>query len=381
MGGVMISRRSLLAALGALGASCALPKPAKAASGTIMGAIRWDPWYGSTYEVYGEASLGPAPWQFRSPWFGSSTGANTIKINGNSQANLDLELQAAHAAGIQYWAYDWYGDVNGAACTSANAGCVTYSGFENAWGLHQSSSYASYVKWCVIYQMQATPSGMTVQMAQMAAYMAKSNYLTVLGGRPVFYWLASTSVDSSWAPCITALRAACSSLGLGNPYVVVMLGQTSAASVITIVQAVGADAISNYSYFTSGPFAGVTSALQSQWAAFAAAASAASLGYVPNLSMGSDRRPRFEANGNPAWVLNSYFCPPATNTERVTQVQDAITFILANPSVCASTLGVIYAWTECDEGGGCLAPTIGDPPSATPPYMNGIETALSAILP
>ena len=221
-----ISRRSLLAGAGALGACSMLPMPASANSGTIMGAIRWDAYYGSTWEGFAENALGMAPWQFRAPWFSKVTGPDTIISNGNVQANLDIELQAAHAAGIQYWAYDMYLDPVTAAPDN--------SGFMNAWKLHQSSAFKDSVKWAPIYQAPGGPTSTLAQMPLMVQYMSYSNYLTVLGGRPVFFWLVGPGYDATFAPAVTALRAAAASAGLQNPFVIPIFTVSGAAAVVTV---------------------------------------------------------------------------------------------------------------------------------------------------
>ena len=375
----MISRRALLAGLGL----SALVGPAKASSGTIFGAWRWDAYYGLTSRsAYVENILGPSYWQYRAPWFTKITGTNTISLStagGATQANLDLELQAAHAAGVQYWAYDAYFTTSGQPCDSDYT-CTFNFGFMQAWKLHQSSAYSALVKWAWNYQDPGSASAMAAQIANVASYMGASNYLTVLGGRPVFYFLTSTT-STTYAAQITALRTAVMALGKPNPYVVAVNLQSSASTVVATALAIGADAISNYSYFTVSNFAQMTSVLGGNWTAFAAAATAAGLGFVPNCCLGADRRAQFESVSGVPWANHMYFVPPGTNAERVAQVQAAITFTLANAAVCSSTLIVAYAWDELTEGGGGLIPTLGDPPASTPPYMNGIETALSAILP
>jgi hypothetical protein len=370
-----ISRRSFI---GGMGAS-ALTRPARASSGCIMGAIRWDAYYGSSREGYVEGGLGPSFWQSRAPWFSQVTGPNTLHINGNLQANIDLELQAANAAGVKFWAYDWYPTATGGPCTTA-AQCSSGSGFMNAWQLHQNSAYANLVPWAFMYQDPGGASAMSAMVSTLASYMAQSNYLKV-SGRPVFFFLADASVGSAYAAPITALRAAAQALGTGNPYIVALFAQSTASAVVTCALAIGADEISNYSYFSSGAFASVSAALEANWTLFAAAATAAGLGFVPNCCMGGDRRPQFENNGGIPWANNLYYTVPGTNAERVAQAQAAINFIVANPSACPTTLGLIYAWNEQSEGGGGLGPTLGDPPSSNPPYMNSIETALSAVLP
>ncbi len=71
----------------------------------IVGAIRWDAWYGegsATKAV--EASLGQPKYHFRLPWFARVVGGDKVSINGDSQAIVEQEIAYAAKAGLNYWA-------------------------------------------------------------------------------------------------------------------------------------------------------------------------------------------------------------------------------------------------------------------------------------
>src|SRR5437870_52907 len=77
----------------------------------IVGAIRWDGWYGdgsATKAV--EASLGQPKYHFRLPWFASVTGEDRVSINGDAQAIVEQEIAYAAQAGLNYWAFVHYWD-------------------------------------------------------------------------------------------------------------------------------------------------------------------------------------------------------------------------------------------------------------------------------
>ncbi len=78
--------------------------------GPIVGAIRWDAWYGdgsATKAV--EASLGQPKYHFRLPWFARVVGEGKVSINGDSQAIVEQEIAYAAQAGLNYWAFVDYG--------------------------------------------------------------------------------------------------------------------------------------------------------------------------------------------------------------------------------------------------------------------------------
>ena len=79
--------------------------------GPIVGAIRWDGWYGEgavTKAV--EASLGQPKYHFRLPWFAQVQRDGSVRINGESQAIVEQELAYAAAARLNYWAVVDYWD-------------------------------------------------------------------------------------------------------------------------------------------------------------------------------------------------------------------------------------------------------------------------------
>ena len=79
--------------------------------GPIVGAIRWDGWYGdATVTKAVEASLGQPKYHFRLPWFAQLQSDGSVRINGDSQANMEQEIAYAAAARLNYWAFVDYWD-------------------------------------------------------------------------------------------------------------------------------------------------------------------------------------------------------------------------------------------------------------------------------
>src|SRR5436309_5140243 len=76
-----------------------------------VGAIRWDGWYSNPPNP-NEHYLAPAQWQNRLPFFGQVVDATHVTVREDSQAVIDQEIVLAHAAGINYWAFDYYADAD-----------------------------------------------------------------------------------------------------------------------------------------------------------------------------------------------------------------------------------------------------------------------------
>lgn len=389
----LLSRRKLITGSAASIAYAALPKQARAASGVIAGAIRFDPWYQTSGTVDDLAKsnaiqnmMAPPRWNFRAPWFCLPVN-NQISCNA-SQANMDTEIQCAANAGVKFWAYNEF---------------LPNSSFRVAWNLHQSSSIKSSVDWCWISGLAflGTTMNFSTQVAGYVANYQQANYQKVLSGRPLhFLFWAAANFIGSWggsnpatgytnlAAMITALRSASVSAGAGNPYIVVMDFGAIAATEATNI---GADAISFYNTSSFGNFSNLSTACQAAWTTQLAAASGASLGFIPTSVTGWDRSPIQESpnalvGGNPTvpalapipLVGMLEMSSPGTPANIATLASACVTLVKANPTPCASTVMLMTAWDENAEEGGAMQPSIGDPPQVG--NTNNILTALAPVL-
>jgi hypothetical protein len=365
---MMLRRRSFLTGPAAIAAAAAFPRRAEAAhTGLTIGAIRWDPWYAPTDNMFRpnvEASLGQAKWQFRAPTCaiaaaGTATTAPTINLGGcGVQSVIDAEITAAHAAGLDYWAYCWYG-----AADEKN----------NAWALHQSSSLVANMNWALIHNygdLVAIMAGTSAALGPVSlytGYYARSNYQKVLSGRPLVFLLDDGTITASaLAATITSFRAACTSAGVANPYITMLIvgidGVTNSATYLTQS---GCDAIGSYATLVAAPLAGtyaqLVTASEAAWTALKATGAA----MVPTAISGADRRPRverplsYEGVTSKPGVGDGLYYAVGTPSQVAAHIADMVTFMNANATANPSRTGLIYSWSEYDEGGTNLAPTIG----------------------
>jgi hypothetical protein len=338
----------------------------------LAGAIRWDAWYAEAAPAAdARRSLSPAAFQYRAPWFANVYPAdNLIDLAGGRQVVMDLEIQYAAAAGLSYWAFDQYSP----ASTSV---------MMNAWRLYQNSSYNNTLNWCMLAvsdSLFGSTGNYTTQINQYVAWFQQTNYQKVLSNRPLLYLFFTTltsfgGLSANFAAMISDLRTACTNAGLGSPYIVVMNGNGPVT-----MSAIGADAKSGYiGPIPTGagmPYAGLASSVQAWWPTLAASAS-----MIPIAQFGWDVRPRIQ--NPPSWELpytNTSWTAPGTVAQLASHLQAAVNFVKANPAACPANAIIIYSWTECDEGGGSLIPTIGDPPTGPPPALNGLLSKLQPIL-
>lgn len=336
-------------------------------TGILAGVIRWPAWYEqSANSRAAQNNLGlDANFHYRAPWFSQIVSPYKINCNG-SQSNLDLELQLAAQAGIDYFAWVWYGGETGA----------TPTGMQTAFGMYQASSYKALVKWCAIvepFDFGSTGSYST-QISYWVSQFSQSNYQKVLTNRPLIYILWDTnSFASNWASSYTntsamvsAMQTACAAASLGNPYFVI---QTDYGSAAPILAGWPANAVGSYGPVSTASalpntFSDLDALQQTNWTNMATVGS-----IVPNCADGWDTRPRKEhqtpwiAAGVPRSGMSAYF-PQATPTQMATHLQAAVTYIDAHSSTCPANTLLTYAWDECDEGSGII-PTLGDPPVNT----------------
>jgi hypothetical protein len=163
------------------------------------------------------------------------------------------------------------------------------------------------------------------------------------------------------ATAIANFRTSVEAAGLQNPYIVWVDGNA------TIAAAVGADAVSNYipnfgAAAIANPWSNVASSISSYWTSLGNAASSTGIQTVPIAATGWDTRPRkqnivsWEAAGaKPYASLDVYDVLP-TPTQFAAELQNAVSYVTANPTLVPSKVILIYAWDECDEGGNCLIP-------------------------
>jgi hypothetical protein len=322
-----------------------------------VGAIRWDPWYetvatGGTEINYVASALSPSAFQGRAPACATATNGYTISLSAcGTQTQIDSEITAAHNAGLDYWAYVWYGPT---------------SPLNNAWALHQSSAIASQMNWCFLFGSSAQfVSLMGSAAATYATYCKQANYQKVLTTRPLVYILHDFATSSGTiATAVGQLQAACSTAGAGVPYIVIQAYASSGILSATGCQAIGEYALAAAQDQLGGTYAQLVTRAEAYWATMLATAQAV----VPTCVTGWDRRPRaarpvpWEATGatgqKPYIGYGSYYQAGAASAI-ATHVSNGLTWLTTNAANSAAQTLLIYSWDEHDEGGSTLNPTLG----------------------
>lgn len=334
-----------------------------------VGAIRFDAWYTPSKYPSGiwtkpgypsntpwEWNLFPNQWHYRLPFYGQEISPNEVKVRSDDQATMDQEIAYADAAGLDYWAFCYYGVSNSDPIKFHDP--VKYAGLKNGLTLFRSSTNKKSMKYCLIL-VNPAPTSLTqwqTDLNNMETYLTDPAYMKVLGNRPLIYIFPLQDMRNSLGStattqqAISMLRQRSIDIGAGNPYIVTMSGDANAAK--KDVNELSVDAISSYTSQGSGgdtnglPFSDLAARNASQWT------NQKNTGkkVIPNLNTGWDNRPRY---------TNTNWWHQATPAEVGANVQSAVAWINANPAVAEAKTIIIYAWNETDEGG-WLHPTLSE---------------------
>ncbi len=321
------------------------PTSSTANTRPTIGVIRWDAWCTGCPGSYDETALAPVQWRDRIPFYSQELSDGSVQIRLDSQNLMDQEIAAAKAGGIDYWAFDYYGDS---------------SNLSNALKFYLASTKKSDVKFALVL----TNTGFTDLPGSVAKYFKDPQYQTVLSGRPLLYAFSGTSGFNR--AMFDAIRNNAKADGLSNPYIVWMTGNANDG----LMAAYGLDAVSSYALVPSGghddvvvPYSNLTSVVQNFWN------NAKSLGMkvIPLASTGWDPRPRWVSP--PPWdpVPGQTAVTTGSPSEIANHIKAAADWNAANPTVAETNNIIIYAWNEFAEGGWLT------------PLLNGGSARLDAI--
>jgi len=322
----------------------------------IVGAIRWDGWYGdATVGKAVETSLGQPKYHFRLPWFARVKGEDKVSINGDSQSIVEQEIAYAARAGLNYWAFLDYWD--------------EAPGMSVALNRYLATTDKKGIRYCFVEEGPRLDHMGMQGWTRLVEHFRHSDYQTVLDGRPLLFVFVKTEKlgKTEW----NELKRLTVAAGMKAPYLVLMgwnPGQDAKD-----MTALGFDAISAYarggSYSMTQPSYAEQCAMirRDRWEKCRAL-------HIPSItfaSAGWDTRPRNERP--PPWckwvTATPDKTPPAqqkplidsvtaTPEELAAHLREAIEWTKANRDINPANAVIIYGWNENDEGG-WLQPTLG----------------------
>lgn len=335
-------------------AACCAPAGWVRAQPALVGAIRWDGWYGNRgpVGVVLEKTLAPAQFRYRLPFYARVDPDGSVSIDGSSQAVVDEEIQLASKAGLDYWAF------------------VTYPAGDPlslALDRYLASPYRKRIRFCLVTEAERWKDRSFRQRVE--DLMCERGYLTVMNGRPVLFlgFLNETALAAQWGS-VAAFRTALDAFrqnvrrrGLGNPYIVILDFQASSGA--QWASRLGGQAISSYATEGGGegaPYAALAAHAEHFWDDCLNTGCSV----VPIVMTGWDRRPRvmhphpWEPWQKPGVGMEKYY-KQADPKEIADHLLRAVEWVRSHPATDPARLILIYAWNENDEGG-WLVPTLSE---------------------
>eukprot|EP01084_Bolivina_argentea_P272598 464173_1 len=350
-----------------------------------VGVIRWDAW-NQVNDQYDEISyfvqndMSPPQFHYRLPFF--ATTSPNVSFNNDNQTVMDKEIQYAHTAGIDYWAFDMYCPFKPNCVTSSpycaqyanQTQCCRYCPEKPAYGLdlYLTSQYKHLINFTLLLlgSIPCNPTNIDyyVSLLKEPTYQTVTINNTV---RPLIYLFMfhqnEVNFCGGWNKSKQAfdnIRTAVMNAGINNPYFVYMSQGINQA--YEYADKLGFDAMSCYNVGAQGTVNGsafnVLAQTNADWwnNAYKGSDNEYSVKKgIMNIQTGWDPRPRYE--NPPPWIRQgpAYFLQPTTD-ELQSLILNAVNFTCKYSDFIEAQTMIIYAWNECTENGACIMPTLGN---------------------
>jgi hypothetical protein len=332
------------------------PAAAPADGRPLVGAIRWDAWYGQGGPVAEvERSLGPRKFHFRLPFFARVLADDKVSIDGAAPGIMEKEIAYAANAGLDYWAFVDYGDEGDLTIARRH---------------YQAARDKRGLRFCLIEEGSRIDAQAARGWARLISFFQDPNYQTVLEGRPLLFVFGGPKKVGKKE--FQELGEAAVVAGGKRPYLVLMGfdPQRDAQD----MEALGFDAVSAYA--AGGQYRGdmwsysqlIEHVRRSYW-------EVCRQHRIPTITFattGWDTRPRLE---HPvSWMPGVEAQPDptpaaeqkplidnvtATPSQLAGHLRDAMEWTQKNRDLNPANAIIIYAWNENDEGG-WLIPTLSE---------------------
>ena len=193
------------------------------AQNTVIGVVNWDCSLPSNtyFGYYQTRSLSPAKYRYLTPYYADVINRNKIDYHWRDVDEYSIEMQYAIDAGIDYFAYCWYGEIPNKRLPAlvddfkkCNDNCMHELAYARS--LHVQSPLRDKLKLCAIVVVIHPYN--EEELDNLARTM-KEDYYQKACGRPLVYLFGGRGDKANMTP---RLRAACQRMGADEPYFVVM---------------------------------------------------------------------------------------------------------------------------------------------------------------
>lgn len=313
---------------------------------TVVGVVNWDcslpssTWFGH----YATTSLSPAHFRHCTPFYADVKGPDQIDYHWRSVEEYEREMQYAIDAGIDYFAYCWYGELkpeDGKDFTPVEVRrenvCDPHVWeLATARQLHAKSKLRDKLKMCAIL---VTLHPLADAEVESLARAMKEPWYQTAQGRPLLYLFGGKGKG-----LLPRIRKACRAVGAGDPYAVVLAGRKFPSDGDEGVQAISAyvDGAHGVDIFAETAARGRESNAQRV---------ATGMDVIPTFTLGWDPRPRLEHPVPWCGYAKDRYMRPATESEWLKEAASFADWVKTNRKSCPTGHILSFAWNEFEEGG------------------------------
>ena len=369
------------------GAGADVGSPGTGSRRPLLGVIRWDMYSGhptiTQKQEFG--FLKPPEFHWRCPWFARRTGDPDAPLSFNPEYSrkaiqevTDQEIVYASGAGIDYWAFGYYGRHKQWG-TGDNLEAYLVSPHKRRIGfcvIVECDKVGMNARWeppRTIYRPDAVLADWRTYVAGIVGLMSEPSHQRVLD-RPLIYLYHPGKLGTKLGDgeggttalkrAVRLLRAEATAAKLPNPYVAVLLGKLGP---VLLMREGIADAVGLYHYRSGGTRDLPGRPYRELWPAIRrnvldSRLSAAELKVVPPLMSGANWEPR--VRGLPQTFPPMYWDEPRPG-ELAAHVTAGLDYVATHPGRCEANTVLMYAWNEHSEGG-FLCPLMGEAPDYKP---------------
>ena len=312
-----------------------------------IGAVNWDcslpP---ETYFGYYQTnSLSPHKFRSVTPFYADILGEDKITYHYRTQAEYDRELSYAIDAGIDYFAYVWYGEEGSKKHVQTRPDSCSHKVHELTYArrMHVKSTLRDKIRMCAIVGAHPFTEG---DIRELVLTMREPYYEKV-DGRPLVYIFNGCRLE-----IIEPIREMCDRLGIIQPLIIALYNYT----VDPEGEYPGAEGLSAYTCEKSD----ITRYAELSQAVIAENESRRQTGLkiVPLYSVGWDPSPRVERPCPWYGYPNVPYMQSATEEELLAGAKDLTVWIKTKAKDAFFGHILTFAWNEFEEGG-VICPVFG----------------------
>lgn len=310
-----------------------------------IGVISWDcslpP---ETYFGYHQTkSLSPKKFRTVTPYYADILGEDKISYHYRTQEEIDIELQYAIDAGIDYFVYVWYPDEGSRAHIQTNYRDCSHRVYELNYvrRMHQSSQLRHKLSLCAAVAFHPFSDN---DLRDLALAMQEP-YYECIGDRPLVYMYNGERPE-----VVKRLRDMCREVGTPDPYIAAMCGGGASSS--TPYSCV--EALSAYACVKSG--IDTYAELSDDCVEKNEKRCTAGKPVIPQYTTGWDPAPRLDSPAPWCSYPGTNYAKFASDEELFEGARALVEWMNSKPA--GSFVGhiITFAWNEFEEGG-MICPT------------------------